>query len=114
MVKVMWLLTAVGVALGIVCDMRRLKVNRVGTSRLVWVIASACTGPFAGATYLVLRRAIWRTLIEAVWRAVGDASQPRHVRRVRLLELRRCGLVGEPVYRACLRTLASDHPSTTA
>lgn len=114
MFKVIWLLDAAVVALGIALDMRRLRINRVGLGRRGWLLASVCGGPVAGAAYLVLRRAAWRALVAAVWQGVGDASHPTHIRRARLVALHRSGLVGEPVFRACLRTLDAGNPSTKA
>jgi hypothetical protein len=62
-------------------------------------------GPFAIAAYLVCRRAIWRTLIDSVWQIVGDCTHPVSMRRKRLIALRRNGLIGVPVFRACLKAL---------
>ena len=110
--EAIWLTAASGVALWIALDMRRLRVNRVGVRLSLWVVACACTGPAAGLAYLVLRPAVRRTLVDAVWRAVGDTSIPLDVRRARLLELRRSGLVGEPVFRFCLRVLEDGNHFT--
>lgn len=110
--EAIWLATASGVALGIALDMRRLRVNRVGVRLTAWVVACACTGPAAGLAYLVLRPAVRRTLVDAVWQIVGDASTPPDIRRARLLELRRSGLVGEPVFRFCLHVLEDGNHFT--
>ncbi|WP_144157942.1 hypothetical protein [Paraburkholderia sp. BCC1885] len=89
--------------------MRRLVVHRVGLSPAGWLFVCIGTGPFAIAAYLVCRRAVWRTLIDSVWRVVGDGSYPVHVRRRRLIALRRNGLIGKPVFRACLKALKARY-----
>ncbi|APR93827.1 hypothetical protein PATSB16_04830 [Pandoraea thiooxydans] len=41
---------------------------------------------------------------------IGDEAQPTHVRRARLVELHRNGLVGDPIFLACLREIESGGP----
>jgi len=106
-----WLLTAVPVALGIAFDMRRLRVNRVGLSSWGWAAACVCASAFMVVPYLILRRRVWRKLIEAVWRFVGDSSYAIDVRRERLHALRASGLIGKAAFRACARTLDAQHRS---
>ncbi|MGA4231777.1 hypothetical protein ACI2UN_08675 [Ralstonia nicotianae] len=108
MFQLVWLSSVVATALGIVLDMRRLRANRVGFSAAVWVFASACIGPVAGAAYLLQRRAVRRALINAAWELVGDANQPAHVRRERLIALERSGMLGAPIFRACLAVLDAE------
>jgi hypothetical protein len=107
-----WLCAATAAALGIALDMRRLKVNRVGLSPPGWAVACVFAGAFAAVPYLMLRRRVWRTLLNAAWKLVGDDSHAPAVRRERLDALRRSGLIGRPVLRACLRTLNTDQRST--
>ncbi|MCW0080580.1 hypothetical protein [Burkholderia pseudomallei] len=101
----LWFAAAAVTALGIALDMRRLKVNRVGMSRIGWILACACAGPFVAGVYVYQRRAAWRALINAVWEAAGDDSHPVHVRRQRLLALRHTGVIGRQVYLACWEEL---------
>ncbi|MFV8624983.1 hypothetical protein ACNREE_11065 [Ralstonia pseudosolanacearum] len=108
MFQLIWLSCVVATALGIVLDMRRLRANRVGFPAAVWVFASACIGPVAGAAYLLQRRAVRRALIHAAWELVGDANQPAHVRRERLIALERSGVLGVPIFRACLTVLDAE------
>lgn len=107
-----WLCAAVSAALGIALDMRRLKVNRVGLSPPGWAAVCVCAGAFAVVAYLILRRRVWRKLIDAAWRFVGDSSYAIDVRRERLHALWHCGLIGEAAFRACTRTLDAQHRST--
>ncbi|MGA4222301.1 hypothetical protein ACI2TZ_10290 [Ralstonia nicotianae] len=108
MFQLIWLSGVVATALGIVLDMRRLRANRVGLPAAGWVFASACIGPVAGAAYLLQRRAVRRALINAAWELVGDANQPAHVRRERLIALERSGVLGVPIFRACLAVLDAE------
>ncbi|BCL90902.1 hypothetical protein ACNRBV_22785 [Ralstonia pseudosolanacearum] len=117
MFQLIWLVGAAATALGIVLDMRWLRANRVGFPTAVWVFASACIGPVAGAAYLLQRRAVRRALIHAAWELVGDANQPVRVRRERLIALERSGVLGASIFRACLAVLdaeATDPLSVTA
>jgi hypothetical protein len=104
----LWFAAAAATASGIALDMRRLRVNRVGTSRTGWAVACALAGPIAGGVYLYQRRIAWRALVEAVWQAAGDGSQPLHVRRQRLLVLRNTGVIGRRVFLACWDELLAD------
>ncbi|KVH31490.1 hypothetical protein WS88_28810 [Burkholderia cepacia] len=104
----LWFAAAAATALGIALDMRRLRVNRVGTSRTGWGVACACAGPLAAGAYLYWRKATWRALIDAVWQAAGDASHPVHVRRQRLLALRNTGVIGRRVFLACWEELEAQ------
>ncbi|API73567.1 hypothetical protein [Ralstonia pseudosolanacearum] len=108
MFQLVWLSGAAATALGIVLDMRRLRANRVGLQALAWVFASACVGPVAGVAYLLQRRPARRALIDAAWELVGDANQPAHVRRERLIALERSGVLGAPIFRACLAVLEAE------
>ena len=90
---------------GFVIDMQRLMANRIGLPRAGWVLASLCAGPLAGIIYCVFRQRAKRSLVNAVWRLVGDASQPLDIRRNRLLALRHSGLVGVSVFKTCLTIL---------
>lgn len=110
MLKVLWLPISAGIALGVVLDMRRLRINRVGLPPAGWFLACLCAGPLAGAIYLILRRSARRKLINAVWQIVGDGSHPAHVRRARLLALERTGLVGTAILRVCLKALDVADP----
>ncbi|MEJ0003537.1 MAG: hypothetical protein WDN30_08205 [Pararobbsia sp.] len=106
--KVLWPIATAGIALGVVLDMRRLRINRAGLSRTGWVLACACAGPLAGAAYCVIRKRTRRRLIDSVWQLVGDATQSTHVRRERLVALQRSGLVSDAVFKACLVTLDTE------
>ncbi|MBB6580929.1 hypothetical protein [Ralstonia solanacearum] len=108
MFQIVWLSGVAVTALGIVLDMRWLRANRVGLPAAIWVFVSACVGPVAGAAYLLQRRAAQRALIDATWKLVGDASQPTHVRRERLIALERSGVLGVPIFRACLAMLDAE------
>ena len=100
-----WLLTATGIAGAVIVDMRRLCVHRVGLPPVGWLLVCLGTGPLAIVAYAVCRRAIWRRLVNSVWKIVGDGSHPTHVRRRRLIALRQNGLIGVPVFLACMKSL---------
>lgn len=108
MFQLVWLSCSAAIAFGIALDMHRLRVNRVGLRPIGWAVASACIGPVAGAAYLIRRRAARSALIEAVWQFVGDASHPVDVRRERLIALKHSGLLGAPIFRACLAALDAE------
>ncbi|WP_247539134.1 hypothetical protein [Ralstonia pseudosolanacearum] len=108
MFQLIWLSGVAVTALGIVLDMRRLRAHRVGFPAAGWVFASACIGPVAGAAYLLQRRVVWRALINAAWELVGDVNQPAQVRRERLIALERSGVLGVPIFRACLAVLDAE------
>lgn len=108
----LWFVVASGVALTITVDMRRLAVNRVGLSRAGWLCVCAGAGPFAGVVYLLFRRIVWRTLVDSVWKIVGDGSHPISIRRQRLIALQRAGLIGAPVFRQCLTLLDAGYASS--
>lgn len=101
----LWFAAAAATASGIAFDMRRLRINRVGTSLTGWAVACAFAGPLAGGVYLYHRRGAWRALVQAVWQAAGDHSHPIHVRRQRLLALRNTGVIGRRVFLACWEEL---------
>lgn len=104
----LWFAVAAATASGIALDMRRLRVNRVGMSRTGWAVACVVAGPLAGGAYLYRRRIAWRALLDAVWQAAGDRSQPVHVRRQRLLTLHHTGVIGRRVFLACWDELLAD------
>ncbi|CAE6768330.1 hypothetical protein R69619_03722 [Paraburkholderia nemoris] len=104
-VAMVWLLTVVGIAVALICDMRRLVAHRVGLSPAGWLFVCVCIGPFTIAAYLICRRVVWRRLVDSVWQVVGDCADPIHLRRRRLVALRRNGLIGAPVFQACLKVL---------
>ncbi|MCF1444897.1 hypothetical protein ACI2VK_25230 [Ralstonia nicotianae] len=108
MFQLVWLSGVAATALAIVFDMRRLRTNHVGLPVAGWVFASACIGPVAGAAYLLQRRIARRALIAAAWALAGDANQPTHVRRERLIALERSGMLGMPIFRACLAVLDAE------
>lgn len=108
MFQIIWLSGAAVTALGIVLDMRRLRANRVGLPPAGWVFASACVGPIAGVAYVLQRRIMRRCLIDAAWALVGNANQPVHVRRERLIALERSGVLGATIFRACLAVLDAE------
>ncbi|RIV48801.1 hypothetical protein [Burkholderia pseudomallei] len=108
MFQLIWLSCSAAIAFGIALDMHRLRVNRVGLRPIGWIVVSACLGPIAGAAYLIWRQAARIALIEAVWQFVGDASHPVDVRRERLIALKRNGLLGAPIFRACLAALDAE------
>ncbi|ABE30558.1 hypothetical protein [Paraburkholderia xenovorans] len=112
-VTMIWLLTAVPAAAGIAFDMHRLRVNRVGLSSWGWAATCICLSAFAVVPYLILRRRVWRKLIEVVWRFVGDNAHALDVRRDRLQALRTSGLIGEAAFRVCARALDAQHDPTT-
>ena len=100
-----WLVTATGIAGAVIVDMRRLCVHRVGLRPVGWLLVSLSTGPLAIVAYLVCRRAVWRRLVNSVWQIAGDGSHPTYVRRRRLIALRQNGLIGVPVFHACMKSL---------
>jgi len=104
----LWFAAAATTASGIALDMQCLRVHRVGMSRTGWAVACAVAGPLAGGAYLYQRRIAWRALVEAVWQAAGDRSQPVHVRRQRLLALRHTRVIGRRVFLACWDELLAD------
>jgi hypothetical protein len=106
MFKIVWLLGAAVVALGILLDLRRLIAGRIRASWVAWVVVGAFSGPIACAIYLFIRRRVRRKLVHAVWQIVGDELHPTRVRRQRLITLRDCGLVGPTIFRVCLKALA--------
>lgn len=108
MFQIVWISSAAVTALGIVLDMHRLRANRVGLPTAAWVFVSACVGPVAGAAYLLQRRAARQALIDAAWELVGDTNQPAHMRRERLIALERSGVLGRPIFRACLAALEAE------
>ena len=99
----LWMLTASIAAIGIAIDMRRLKIHRAGLSPPEWAIACIFLNVLAVLPYLIERRRIWKKLIDAAWQFVGDDAYSPDARRARLDALRDCGVIGEPVYRACLK-----------
>ncbi len=104
----LWFAASAATALGIASDMRCLGVNRVGTSRNGWLLACVCAGPIAAGVYMYRRRAVWRSLIHAVWQAAGDETHPMHERRQRLLALRHTGLISRRVFFACWEQLEDE------
>ncbi|WP_174825297.1 hypothetical protein [Paraburkholderia madseniana] len=114
MFQLVWLSGAVATALGIALDMHRLRANRVCLRPAGWIIAAACIGPLAGVAYLIQRRAARDALIDAVWQLVGDSSHPANMRRERLIALERSGLLGAPIFRACLTTLDTETGDATS
>lgn len=111
--EAIWLIAALATALGILLDMHRLQVNRVGNfGRRGWVLLGALIGPLATVPYLRARTVTRRTLIAAVWLVVGDETQPTETRRARLVALRDCRLIGKSVFRACLSTLEGPKAPT--
>lgn len=113
MFQLIWLGCATATALAIAFDMHRLQARRIGLTPASWVVASACAGPIAGAIYLGRRGAAKRALVDAAWTFVGDASVPGHVRRERLIALRRAGLLGSSIYRACVEVLDEEMTRTS-
>ncbi|ESS48904.1 hypothetical protein L665_04098 [Ralstonia solanacearum SD54] len=57
---------------------------------------------------MLQRRVARQALIDAAWALVGDANQPAHVRRERLIALERSGVLGAPIFRACLAVLDAE------
>ncbi|WP_439890848.1 hypothetical protein ACS7SF_17050 [Ralstonia sp. 25C] len=108
MPQLIWVSSMVATAFGIALDMRRLRVHCVGLPASGWAFVSACIGPVAGAAYLLQRRGARRALISAAWELVGDAKQPVHVRRERLIALKHSGVLGVPIFRACLAVLDAE------
>jgi hypothetical protein len=103
-----WLSGAVPAALGIALDMHRLKVNQVGLSPSGWTVVCVSASAFTVVPYLILRRRVWRKLIDAAWNFVGDNSHAIDVRRERLHALKRTGLICDSAFRACMRTLDAN------
>lgn len=105
MMTMIWLLVATGIAAALISDMRRLFVHRVGLSPVGWLFVCIGAGPLAIPAYLVCRRVVWRMLVDSVWQIVGDCSHPINLRRKRLIALRYSGLIGVPLFRACMKAL---------
>ena len=100
-----WTAMAFVTALAIAWDMRRLAVNRVGLPLLGWGVMALAFGVLAIPAYLRQRAIAKQRLISAVWTMAGDANVEQDVRMRRLEGLHRVGLVGKPIYRACLKQL---------
>lgn len=103
-----WLLIAAATALAITFDMQALEMRRIGLSRAGWIIACIGVGPLAGAAYLVQRRIARRTMMLAVWQAVGDSKEPLAVRRQRLMALRSSALISMEIYLTCMEKLDAE------
>ncbi|MDN7629697.1 hypothetical protein [Burkholderia cenocepacia] len=108
MFQLVWLSGIAVTAFGIAFDMHRLRTNRVGLRPIGWVVASVCVGPIAGIAYVIRRRTALAALVDAVWQLVGDATHPLAARRKRLIALERSGMLGAPIFRACLATLDAE------
>ncbi|BCN13325.1 hypothetical protein RPSD_52100 (plasmid) [Ralstonia solanacearum] len=108
MLQIAWLSSAAAVALGIVLDMSRLRINRVGLPAACWIVACVCVGPLAGAAYLLRRRVVRRELIEAASELIGDSSHSVQIRRERLIALERNGVLGAAICRAGLAALEKE------
>ncbi|WP_334054371.1 hypothetical protein [Burkholderia cepacia] len=108
MFQLVWLSSIVTTAFAIVFDMHRLRANRVGLRPLGWIVVSVCVGPIAGITYMLRRRSAQAALVDATWQLIGDAAHPIAIRRERLIALRRSGMLGTPVFRACLAMLDAE------
>jgi hypothetical protein len=93
--------------------MRRLAVNRVGLSAAGWTGVCLIAGVVAAVPFLMLRRRVFRALLNGAWALAGDEKYESAVRRDRLIALQRCGLVGEPVFRACLKALEIEERRAT-
>ncbi|WP_321926892.1 hypothetical protein [Paraburkholderia guartelaensis] len=100
-----WLGLALTTALAIAFDMRRLRVNYVWLSMTGWSLLCACAGAAAAIPYLALRWRVRRNLIAAAWALIGDESHTPELRQQRLIALKQSGLVGDVVFRICLRRL---------
>ena len=104
-VMTIWMLAAAIVVLGIALDMSRMRVNRVGLSVTGWALMCACAGVLAAIPYMILRRRVWQQLIDAAWTLMGNDRNAPELCRKRLIALKQSGLVGDAVFRACLRSL---------
>lgn len=100
-----WTIGAMLSAVGIVIDMHRLGVTRVGVPAASWILTSAVIGPAALVFYFIKRSAVHRRLLDAVWILVGNESRPAAVRYARLQALRQLGLVSPAIYESCRRAL---------
>ena len=100
-----WAVMAFVTALAIAWDMRRLAANRVGLPLVGWGVVALAFGVLSIPVYLQQRAIAKQRLISAVWTMAGDANVEQDVRMRRLEGLRRVGLVGKPIYRACLKQL---------
>lgn len=101
----LWIVMALASVLAIACDMRRLAANQVGLPLWVWIAAVLAIGVFALPIYLRLRVGACRRLMAAAWTMAGDERTDPSLRRRRLEALRQVGLIGKPIYRACLKQL---------
>ena len=104
-----WLGLAMAVAFAIAVDMSRLHANSVGLSLTEWALLCACAGALAVVPYLILRQNVRQRLVDAAWALIGDESHAPELRHQRLFALKRSGLMGVVVFRACLRSLDADH-----
>ncbi|WP_186203798.1 hypothetical protein [Burkholderia gladioli] len=103
----LWLCAAVVTALGIVADMRRLRVNHVWISPTGWALLCACIGVFAVVPYLIVRRGVRRRLVKVVWELIDDETHSPELRYRRLAALMQAELIGQAIYHACLKNLDS-------
>ena len=100
-----WVVAAFITALAIAWDMRRLAVNRVGLPLVGWGVMALAFGVLAIPAYLRQRVIAKQRLISAAWAMAGGSNVEWGVRMRRLEGLHRVGLVGKPIYRACLKQL---------
>lgn len=105
---VIWMAVAIGIALAVQSDMRRLGIHRAGLTRFGWLIACLCSGLLGGLAYLLTRPKIRRDLIALVWSMVGDASHPTSIRQQRLIELRATNIISHSIYEECSRLINSS------
>lgn len=108
MFQLVWLSSVAATAFGIVFDMHRLRASRVGLRPVGWVVASVCVGPIAAVAYMLRRRSARAALVDATWQLVGDKTHPVAARRERLIALEHSGLLGTPIFRACLAVLDAE------
>lgn len=102
---VAWLGTSALLAVAIQVDMHALRVNQVWLSAGAWLLASAFFGVFVVVPYLVTRHRVRGELERAALTLLGDESQCMEIRRSRLATLKRCGLLGESLFRMCASQL---------
>lgn len=103
-----WVVVALAVALAITWDMRRLATNRAGLPLSGWVVLAAVLGALVLPFYVRQRAKVRRRLIAAAWVMVGGGDVESSIRLRRLEALHRAGLIGEPIFRTCLKRLDRD------
>lgn len=102
---VLWTCASIGTFMAIVLDMRFLGLNRVGTSRLYWLLVCTGVGPVSGLFYLLFRRTTRARLLNTVSTFVGNDTSPIGVQEQRLSLLHAAGILSDAIHSQCCAEL---------